>query len=156
MKKNKKNNVLLNSISANLIGIIGTTIGIVLFFVSIYLYTNAIDKPDREDHIFETTKKCASYANGFHNSQYALDDNSIYEASIKGSLVYIKKESISSGDNELLEIENIISNCKNMELIELCIGIVEENEEFKTAGCKSNGLNVTLRYKETWTYKPVF
>ena len=68
----------------------------------------------------------------------------------------IKKESISNGDNELLEIENIIANCKNMELVNLCIGQIEESEEFKSYGCESNGLSVTLRYKETWTYKPVF
>jgi len=154
--KNNKNSVLLNSVSANLIGILGTILGIVLFAASIFLYTNSIEEADREEHIYEVVRNCTSYTNSFHKSEYALSDNSQYEANISGSTVNIKKESISNGDNELLEIENIIANCKNMELVNLCIGQIEENEEFKSYGCPINGLSVTLRYKESWTYKPVF
>ena len=46
--KNNKNSVLLNSVSANLIGILGTILGIVLFAASIFLYTNSIEEADRE------------------------------------------------------------------------------------------------------------
>ncbi len=154
--KNKKNDILLTSVSANLIGILGTVIGFVLLALSIYIYMNSIEEADREEHIYKTLINCTKYTNNFHNSEFALSDNSQYEANIIGSNVNIKKEFITNGDNELLEIENIITNCKNMEIVNFCIGQIENNKEYQKHGCSTNGLNVTLRYRETWTYKPIF
>jgi hypothetical protein len=153
---NKK--ALINSISYNLIGIFGTVLGIGMFAGSLYLYSTAIEEPDDELHIFETTTHCNNYANNFHNSNFSVNDKSIYNAIIRNDLVLINKEEVINGKDELLEIENIISNCKNMELINFCLGQAEVKVEdgLEKHGCKKNGLNVTLKYKETWTYKPVF
>lgn len=154
--KNIKNKQLINSVSANLIGILGTILGVLMFAGSLFLYSTAIEKADINEDVSNKTIACAKYTNGFHNTEFSLNEESKYEANISGSIVNIRKENVVDGKNELLEIENIIANCKNMELIKLCIGQVEDNEEFKSYGCSQNGLNVTLRYKETWTYKPVF
>ena len=151
-----KNQNLASSVGSNLIGIFGTFLGLIMFAVSLYLYLTPIDKADREQDITEKTIACVKYANGFHNTQYALNENSIYEARLRGQEVIIRKENIVSGKDELLEIENIIANCKNMVLTELCIGQVETNPEFSSYGCQNNGLNVKLLYKENWTYNPVF
>ena len=61
----------------------------------------------------------------------------------------------SDSIKELADCFNI-DPMNNIEIVNFCIGQIENNKEYQKHGCSTNGLNVTLRYRETWTYKPIF